>query len=525
MNIFSPDPVKSFDLLSQKRIEYVSSLRPESHVHVLGASGTGTGAIVCLLKQLGFRVSGSDKAFYPPMGDFIKKFADVLYNGFSVNNLKDKPDLVVIGNALSRGNEELEEVLSQGIPFCSMPELLSALLIGNREENPTSVVISGTHGKTTTTALHAHVLSVLNKNPAYFFGGVPTGNILDLPIRPHSQEGDISKRISVIEGDEYDSAFFAKYSKFHCYRPDILVITNIEFDHGDIFENLESIKAEFRELIKKVPKTGCVVVCYDAEVARDLAIETLSQIAEDQRPNLITYGFSEFSDVRIVSKNVIKKNDSMIQEINFSVKNKNLLINTALTGDHNALNIGALIGVFSFLKIDLSLISEAILSYSHVMRRQQIHVNGEKVVLIEDFAHHPTEVYYTLSGIKQAFPNRRLISVFEPRSNTSRRAFFKDEYARALGVSDVIVIKEVDSKNPIYSGVNKDTELLNVSDLVNEFKSEFKKDKLAYSSHDIDDLYNYVRSNYQPGDVVVVMSNGDFGGIIKKFIELFLGSL
>lgn len=513
--MFSPEVVKNFDVLSQKRIEYVRNIKKNSHVHVLGACGTGTGAIVCLLKQLGFKVSGSDKAFYPPMGDFIKQFADVLYDSFSPTNLDQRPDLVVIGNALSRGNRELEEVIARKIPFCSMPELLSALLIGSREQNPTSIVVSGTHGKTTTTALHAHVLTELGRSPAYFFGGVPTGDVLRLPIKPHADDAEFSRRISVIEGDEYDSAFFAKYSKFHCYRPDVLVITNIEFDHGDIFQSLEDIKNEFRQLIHRVPESGCIVVCRDAQIAYELVTDTLLEFSTSKKPQVITYGFSKLADVRIVSKKVVHTNENTAQIIELDVFGENFSLTTGLTGDHNALNISALIGVFHFLKLDFDGLADAISSYSHVMRRQQIHTCTSEITLIEDFAHHPTEVFYTLSGIKEAFPNRRIVCVFEPRSNTSRRAFFRDEYEKALSIADVIVIKEVDSGSVVYTNTNQNTALLDVSELV----QSLKKSREAYASSQVDNLFDYVSTHFEVGDVVVIMSNGDFGGVIKKFID------
>lgn len=522
MNIFSPQPVREFNDASQQRIDHVKELFSNNnlisplHVHVLGACGTGMGAIVCLLKQLGFYVSGSDKAFYPPMGDFIREYADVLYEKYSASNLLTRPALVVVGNALSRGNEELEKVLEDNIPFCSMSELLSALLIRGHQENPVSIVVSGTHGKTTTTALLAHILTVLDRQPAYFFGGVPTGDTLNLPIKPFDLNTPRELRVSVIEGDEYDSAFFAKYSKFHCYRPDILVVTNIEFDHGDIFESIVDIENEFLKLFEKMPKAGFIVACYDACGARRVVDQFKAK--NPNGPNVIWYGEDESCDIRILSTRLVEGRSStdFQQSLNINVRGREINIATKLTGTHNALNIAAAVSVLDILKLDLSQVSSAINSYSHVMRRQQVHIKRDDLVLIEDFAHHPTEVYYTLSGIKQAYPQRRLVAIFEPRSNTSRRAFFKDDYIRALCVADLIIIKEVDSGNAGYSGVSQDKELLDVSKLVTELKNRGKQ---AFSFLEIEMIFDKTKSLFEAGDVIMVMSNGDFGGIIKKYID------
>ncbi len=515
--MFSSEPSRKFDASSQARIDFVSKLKNSSHVHVLGACGTGTGAIVCLLKQLGFYVTGSDKAFYPPMGDFIKEYADKLFDKFSEENINPKPDLVVIGNALSRGNVELEAVLKQGLPFCSMPELLSALLILDRIENKNSVVVSGTHGKTTTTALISHALSVLEFAPGYFFGGVPTGDILKLPIKPIDKATSLERRVSVIEGDEYDSAFFAKYSKFNCYRPDIAVITNVEFDHGDIFEDLAAIENEFLNLLNLLPENGHVVVCRDAKGAKKV-VEHFVETSK-KKVNIHWYGTSDGCDVKIVKSQIEFGNgdvSSAMQRITLDVRGEEISIATALTGAHNVLNISAAAAVLDILQVDHSQIPGAFLEFSNVKRRQQIHVGNEKLILIEDFAHHPTEVFFTLSGIRAAYPNRRLTAVFEPRSNTSRKSFFKDEYVKALSIADNVFIKEVDGSKPIYSNLATSDEVLNVASIKAELEALNTK---AASAEKVSDLFEQIKSGFKIGDVIVVMSNGDFGGLIKDLVS------
>jgi UDP-N-acetylmuramate: L-alanyl-gamma-D-glutamyl-meso-diaminopimelate ligase len=516
---FSPEIKKQFDKSAEGRIEYIRNLEKGSHIHISGVCGTGTGAVLSLLKQLGFYVTGSDKAFYPPMGEVVKATADIIYEEFSESNLYNKPALVVVGNALSRGNPEVEYVIAQGLPFCSMPEVFSALLIGTREECPTSVVVSGTHGKTTTSSIIASVLADAGMSPGYFIGGVLTGNVLKGSVRSFSRELPVSQRVVVLEGDEYDSAFFAKYSKFHCYRPDIAVVTNIEFDHADIFENLDAIKEEFKGFVKRVPKAGAVIVCADSLDAHALVKEVLA--SSPAAPAIISYGSIEGATVQLVDrKNWVYQHVPEIRQgqiLTYRYKGEQIQVKTKLSGLHNALNIGAALSVCFFIGLKKEIILKGIHAYHPVKRRQQIIIEKNGMVLIEDFAHHPTEVKATLEGIREVYPKKRLVAVFEPRSNTSRRAFFRDEYKRALSLADVIVIKEVESSIIAYSGVAASTPLFEVSELAGLLEHT---GKIVFYNKNIEALVDFIDSNRTKEDVIIVMSNGDFGGIISKIKEL-----
>lgn len=528
---FSGDISREYNEDSVKRSLFLKSLPKGSHIHISGVCGTGTASVLSLLKKFGFYVSGSDKAFYPPMGDIVKELADEVFEGYSASNLNKMPSMVVIGNALSRGNPEIEFILENKIPFCSMPEVFSALLIGDRTQCANSVVVSGTHGKTTTSSLIASILTSSGKRPGYFIGGAPSGNILKGSINLPSTEIPASERIVVLEGDEYDSAFFAKYSKFHAYRPDIAILTNIEFDHGDIFEDLEAIKKEFRKFLNRVPEDGAIVVCKDSNVAFNLSLEITKK---PNTPKLITYGTDPSCDIYLKKRVPIEatKNDSnasvhvtntenLAQVLYFRAYNEDIKLNSPLLGIHNALNIAAMIGVCNFLGISYENISKGLLEFSPIKRRQQLIASKNNIFLIEDFAHHPTEVKVTLQGIKEAYPNNRLLVVFEPRSNTSRRAFFRDEYKEALSVADFIFVKEIKT-NPsetLYSGVSSTKPLFEVSELIELLNNSNKK---AYSSSEIPELFSLIKDNIQEGDTIVVMSNGDFGGIITMIKEFIL---
>lgn len=511
---FSPEIKRTFEDSAKERISYVRNLPRNAHIHISGVCGTGTGSVLSLLKKLGFYVTGSDKAFYPPMGDVVKKTADKVYEGYSVDNLVPRPDLVVIGNALSRGNPEVEYIIEQGIPFTSMPEVFSALLIGDRNECAYSVVVSGTHGKTTTTSLIASILEEAGKKPGYFIGGVPTGAVLKGSIELPSSEIPPSDRVVVLEGDEYDSAFFAKYSKFHCYRPDIVVITNIEFDHGDIFEDIDAIKNEFRQLIERLPDDGVVVVCRDAHIAFEL-VQEVSKTKENLR--VVSYGRDKSSDVVLRSRETvpIMEGQGKVpgQKLTISFFEDEINFQVPISGEHNALNIAAASIVCAELGVTMSQIADTLRTFSSIKRRQQVIAEKNGIVLIEDFAHHPTEVRVTLEGLRDAYPDKRLIAVFEPRSNTSRRAFFRDEYKNSLSVADIIVLKDMDNAtSQVYSGVSSAKPLFEIQELASLLKNENKE---VFASKEIESLFSYIVQTQKSGDLIVVMSNGDFGGIVR----------
>jgi len=492
--------------ISQRR-SALRELKPGDHVYVAGICGTGTAAVASLLKKLGFKVSGSDKAFYPPMGDVVRAVADQIFEGYSAENLNNRPDLVVIGNSLSKDHPEYQRVLADKIPYASMPEVLGELLIGSREACENSVVIAGTHGKTTTSAAMSVLLENAKRKPGYFVGGYV--DELEGGIRPHSSEQSSSERVVVLEGDEYDSACFAKWSKFHSYRPDFLVITSLEFDHADIFDSIDDIVDEFEALVRSMPASAHVLICDQYKINQDLAAKWGTDPSVLCRVSL--YGRDEKSRFRLWER----KSSEGKQKLELELDGKKIEIVTGLSGEHNALNLTAISSVASMLGLSETEISEGIASFSGVKRRQQKVFDNEKVVVIEDFAHHPTAVDLTLAGLKELWPERRLIAVFEPRSNTSRRSFFQESYAKSFSAADLVLIKSVTGDSG-YSKRGEDIIALNTEQLVSDIQSN--NGIFARAISEIDPMVQELASLTRDGDLIVLMSNGDFGGIKDKLI-------
>lgn len=496
---------------STKRAEKLSTLSPGSCVHVIGICGTGMAAVASLLGQLGFRVTGSDKAFYPPMGEVVRGVTDELYEGYSAENLAHKPDFVVIGNSLSRNNPEVQHVISQNIPYASMPEVFSALLIGKRSECPHSVVVTGTHGKSTTTALIATMLEAIGRKPGYFIGAVP--NELPTNIRPPAKDRPVEERVVVLEGDEYDSAFFAKWAKFHSYRPDILVITSLEFDHADIYESLEAIIEEFQAVVRAVPKGGAIVVCDRDDVLRRLAAEW--KVSDEVKADVFTYGTHRSSEFRLISRDLGHGTEELGQSLTLRMQNETLEFRTSLAGSYNALNLlaGAAVGVL--LKLPLEEIAAGLSKYSGSKRRQQIVGRFDGITVIEDFAHHPTAVRLTLEGIRESFSEQRIVAVFEPRSNTSRRDFFQNDYVHAFAAANIVVLLELENVS-LYSNTSTPVVPLDVKKLT---KDLLEAGHGAFSMPSSEKILSFLMRTLNKNDVVVVMSNGDFGGLLPALLK------
>ena len=509
-----------FDERSVERIRFVRALSPGSHVHISGICGTGTAAALSLLKQLGFRVTGSDKAFYPPMGELVRKMADGVFEGYAAENLAETPALVLIGNALSRGNPEVEYVLENNIPFASLPEVFSALLIGSREDCRTSIVVTGTHGKTTTAAILASFLDFAGRKPGYFVGGIPTS--LPSNIRPPSVEMPSARRVVVIEGDEYDSAFFAKYSKFHCYRPDIAIITSLEFDHADIYNSIEEIEAEFNCFVRGLPADGMVLYCDTSERLVSLAEQW--RASPEVLASVIPYGLSEQSPYHLKKRSQWQYQDiprpRYGQKLECSFGDHELVLRTMLTGEHNALNVLVSAAVSRRLGVGDEELGDAAKAFTGVKRRQQVIAEIGGITAIEDFAHHPSAVATTIAGLKESYPGRRLVVVYEPRSNTSRRAFFQDAYATAFNAADSVVIRDVLDPGT-YSKTESEISSLDVAKLVADINAQ-NIPAIAFAS--VPEILEYLKSELGRGDVVVLMSNGSFDGLPQKLPEVLGGS-
>ena len=480
-----------------------------SRVHICGVCGTGMASVLTLLRSLGFFVTGSDKAFYPPMGEVVRREADKVYEGYSAENLSDaKPDFVIIGNTLSITNPEAEYVAEKDLPFASMPEVLGALLIGDRSFCPTSIVVSGTHGKTTTASSIAFALDRIGLKPGFFFGGLAP----DLPtsIRAVNEKVPLTKRCVVVEGDEYDSAYFAKYSKFHCYRPDILVITSLEFDHGDIYEDVDAIKLQFTRVIRNMPKDSHALICDSGGPELDKAFKEWSADPL-MKSSLIRYGKNIDSTFRLLNRTPGEMGQRVAYDLNGTAIEATLL----LTGEHNALNVLANFAVAKLIGVDLTDVAKAISSFRGALRRQQIIFDERNILVIEDFAHHPTAVRETLKGLRERYPSSRLIAVFEPRSNTSRQAFFQSQYVEAFAPADLVILPEVQDKN-IHKTLPGEIKLLDVSQLVEDLAQSGKSAKYCQTIPEIQQL---LLTEIKSGDVIILMSNGDFGGLPASLVK------
>src|SRR6266550_2164051 len=465
-----------------------------SHIHLIAICGVGMASLAGLLQSKGYRVTGSDQNIYPPMSTYLHEIGIDILAGFSPEHLSDRPDLVIIGNAVSRNNAEAEAVVNQGIPYISFPQGLGKFLIGSRQ----SLVITGTHGKTTTTALAAWVLARAGLDPGFFVGGVP----INFGSGWDPGKGDYV----VIEGDEYDSAFFDKGPKFLHYRPQHVILTSVEFDHADIYRDLDHLKDAFRRLMELIPTEGKLVVCRDYPAAMEVAARACSQV--------ITYGDDGSSDW--TARNVRFSAGKGFFDA-FYRGNSDATVEVGLIGRHNVNNALAAYALAKELGIDRKRMLEGFATFSGIKRRQEIKGERRGVLLIDDFAHHPTAVRETIDAVRAAYRGRRLWAVFEPRSNTSKRSIFEKEFADALAQADRIVIADVYQPEKI----SKD-QLLSVENVVSQING-FEREPRARVIGDAVEIAACVAREAHPGDVVLVMSNGGFDAVQDKILQALAG--
>lgn len=503
-DFWSGSPSSTFDEWAVRRIAYLGTLEAGAHIHIIGICGTGTGALLQLLVAKGYRVTGSDRAFYPPMGDIVKEYAAELYEGFSEDSLSSRPDCVVIGNTAGAQNPEVLHVLQEKIPFCSLDEALNAFLIGSREYCPTSIVIAGTHGKTTTTALTTWLFESAGRNPAYFVGGVLQN--FSETIRGQSEKTPVEQRVVVLEGDEYNSAFCARYSKFHAYRADILVITSLEFDHGDIFSSIEDIEEEFSGLVAAMPKQGKVFV--SASYPRLIALANTWREKKYCSANIFVFGDSENAEYRVLSRTQTTPEK---QTLSLSIEGEEFSVETTLSGAHNAENVlaASIVGIQCGLTTEQ--IAEALPKFAGVARRQQLIFDSKGIKVVEDFAHHPTAVEKTLEGLAEAYRPKRLIVAFDPRSNTSRRHFFQKRYAEVFSAADIVYLKKSD--DPGSFSLTGEVIALDAEQLVADINAN---ETTAHLCSTAKEILEQMTSDAQQGDLLVLMSNGSFDGLPQQ---------
>ena len=465
---------------------HLPPMKPK-RIHLIGVAGTGMGAMAGLLKSKGLDVQGSDTSFYPPIGPFLKRIGVRLFEGYSAQHLDPRPDLVIIGNVVRKDNPEALEVLRQGIPYLSFPDALREFWLKDREV----ITICGTHGKTTTSALCVSALR--EKRPGFFVGGILKG------LGRGFSEG--CPPWFVIEGDEYDTAFFDKTPKFLHYNPKYVLLTSIEFDHADIYPDLDHVKDAFLRLMEIIPDDGLLVACVDSPVVREVIGACGAKV--------VTYGSREEADYRLGQVQVNR------DRTHFSIRKKcscTIEASILLPGKHNALNATGVFALLCEIGIDHFEILEGLKEARGVKRRQEIVAEGHGITLIDDFAHHPTAVHETLLALRQRYRDkRRIIACFEPRTNTSRRGTFQSAYPSALSVADMVMVREVPEPEKAPKGDRFSSGRL-VGDL-NALGVE------AFLFRDGHEIYDALRRRLQDGDLVVVLSNGAFEGLVQRLRE------
>ena len=457
-------------------------------IYLIGICGTAMASLAGMLREKGYAVSGSDSDVYPPMSDFLARLEIPVFKGFNAENIqKTKPDLVVIGNALSRGNVEIEYVLDSGLRYASMAETVKELFIRGKQ----SIVVAGTHGKTTTTAMLAWILEVAGRKPSFLVGGIAENFGSSFQVRDGPD--------FVIEGDEYDTAFFDKGPKFLHYLPRIVLLKNIEFDHADIYADLEAIKTAFRRLINIVPRSGLIVAGIDSPVVTELIPAAFSRVAT------AGLGTGEWQAV-----NIKTTADGMDFEILRSDSNTGSFA-IPLPGTFNVQNaLGAII-VARDLGIPDEVIRRALSTFKSVKRRLEIRGEVNGIVVYDDFAHHPTAVQETLRAVRERHPHARVWAVFEPRSQTCRRKIFEPAFIQSFDPADVILIARVYGASHLAPA-----ETLSPDRVAEGIRARGKR---AFTFASTDEIVSFVASEARPGDHVVIMSNGGFDNIHVKLLE------
>lgn len=467
----------------------LKNLKSGSHVHMMGICGTAMASLAGLLKDRGFKVSGSDSNPYPPMSTQIEGLGIKISKPYQKENLNPKPDFVIVGNVISANNPEAQEMVNLNLPFCSLPQAMGEFIIDQKD----SFVISGTHGKTTTTSLMSWVAEKCGKKPGFLIGGIPK-NFSQSFKNPEANT-------FVIEGDEYDTAYFDKVPKFIHYRPKNVILTSVEFDHADIYKDFDAVKSAFKRLMKLIPENGSLVFWGDDENVKKISEECAIK-------NKFSYGLKEGADYR--ATNLQQKNGKTSFDVSFKDQ-KIANFTTEMTGSYNILNATAVVAQAHIQKWDLEQTKTALETFQGVKRRQEILGEYGGVLLIEDFAHHPTAVKETVKAIQDKYEGRKVFSVFEPRSATSRRRVFQKDYVDAFSIAHDILLAEAFDQGKISEDDRFSSEEL-IADLV-----KLKKTAQVFTGADaiVDDLGKRAKK----GDVILIMSNGGFDGIYTKLMN------
>ena len=473
-----------------------------ARIHLIGVCGTAMATLAALLKHRGHDVTGSDEHVYPPMSDFLAAERIRVLEGYTPDHITSAIDLVVVGNAISRGNAELEAVLDRGIRYASLPETIRDQWLWDAQ----SIVIAGTHGKTTTTSLAGWLLTAAGADPTVLVGGIARNFGAD------GASYRIGKgRAFVIEGDEYDSAYFDKTAKFLKYLPDIAVINNIEFDHADIYADLDDVRLAFKRLVNLVPQSGLVLLGIDSADAAALRASVRSRVQ--------TFGLSAGADWRATDIRGHRDADSassggvpVRDGTRFRLQHAGMdhgEFTMGLLGEHNVRNALAAIAVGADLGLDIEALRQALAGFLGVRRRLEVVGEARGVTVYDDFAHHPTAVDETLRAVRTAAPGQRIWAIFEPRSASSCRRVFQDDFARAFAGADEVVLASV------FRSSLPESERLSEARLVEDLT---RQNVRARHLPSVEAIVDAVSTEARDGDLVVVMSNGGFGGIHQRLV-------
>ena len=455
------------------------------HVHLIGICGTAMASLAGMLKQRGLHVTGSDNAAYPPMSDFLASLNISVLEPFSDANVQPRPDVVVVGNAISRGNVELEYVLDHKIPLQSMPQVLHDEFLAEHER----LVVAGTHGKTTTSSILAWLFHHAGRAPSFLIGGIPENFGSSFLLA--------GGREFILEGDEYDTAFFDKGPKFLHYFPDAAILTSVEFDHADIYKDLDEVKTAFKRLVNLVPRRG-LLIAWDGHPNVDECVERAFSRVE-------RYGFAERSAWRIsgvdytpaLTRWRVLRNGEPWGAFEF-----------LLAGEYNVLNATAAAAMAANYGISAGEIAAGLRSFRSVKRRLEVKAEVNGITIIDDFAHHPTAIAETLKAVRTRYPGRRLWAILEPRSSTLRRKVFQSELAESLSLADQVVLAGIFKSEAI-----PEPDRLEPEAVVAALEASRTPARLLETA---DAIVELIAPELREGDVVAILSNGGFGGIYDK---------
>jgi len=457
----------------------------KKHIHLIGICGTAMASLAGMLRQRGFKVTGSDAASYPPMSDFLASLEIPVYQPFSPMNLQTRPDLVVVGNAISRGNVELEHVLDEHVPFCSLPQILHDEFLRGKEV----IVVAGTHGKTTTTSMLSWIFHTSGQQPSFLIGGIAEnfGSSFALGQGKHF----------ILEGDEYDTAFFDKGPKFLHYFPDSVILTSVEFDHADIYKDLDAVETSFKRLVNLVPRRGRII-------AHDTG-ESVERCVNRAFCSVERYGVSSTATWRVANLRLepnrttwnVLRDGQPWAEFQFQ-----------LGGEYNVRNATAAAAMAVSYGISKEEISAALKTFKSVKRRLEVKAQVNGITIIDDFAHHPTAIAGTMAALRSRYPGARLWAILEPRSNTLRRNVFQNELAKSLALADEVIIAAIFKSDAI-----PEAERLDLDAVAAQIHSSGRR---AQVIADADSIVASAAPQLRAGDVVAILSNGGFGGIYEK---------